>query len=108
MNNCSSYGKGFAFLEDFHQAVISVLRLELKSVIKGSGMYAVNGIYHPTQKAVTKSVPFCYLSYVNKELSQAQVCKVECMPKKLLKLKEANWKRLQCFDDRAEATCELE
>ena len=64
--NCSSYGNHLGkdlhfwrtFIRQCH--VISVLRLELKSMIKGSGMYAVNGIYHPTQKGtetVTKSDP---------------------------------------------------
>jgi len=32
-------------------SVISLVQLELKSMIKGSGLYAVNGVYYVTSKA---------------------------------------------------------
>ena len=31
---------------------MSLVQLELKSMIKGSGLYAVNGIYFPTQRGM--------------------------------------------------------
>ena len=64
--SCLSYGnhKGRdinfwrTFIKQCYTA--SLVQLELKSMIKGSGLYAVNGVYHPSQKgieAINKSEP---------------------------------------------------
>ena len=64
--NCLSYGnhKGRdinfwrTFIKQCYAA--SYVQLELKSMIKGSGLYAVNGVYYPSQKgieAISKSEP---------------------------------------------------
>ena len=64
--DCPSYGnhKGRdinfwrTFIKQCYAA--SLVKLELKSMIKGSGLYAVNGVYHPSQngtEAINKSEP---------------------------------------------------
>ena len=56
--NCLSYGnhnnKDMNFWRTFIKQchVVSLVQLELKSMIKGSGLYAVNGVYFPTQSGV--------------------------------------------------------
>ena len=55
---CLSYGnhknKDMTFWRTFIKQchVMSLVQLELKSMIKGSGLYAVNGIYFPTQSGM--------------------------------------------------------
>ena len=54
--NCLSYGnhkgKDMNFWRTFIRQcnVISLVQLELKSMIKGSGLYTVNGVYYVTPK----------------------------------------------------------
>ena len=65
--NCLSYGnsrgKDLAFWRTFIKQchVMSFVQLELRSMIKSSGHYAVNGVYYPTQEglqAINGSDPF--------------------------------------------------
>ena len=71
---CLSYGnhKGRdiyfwrTFIKQCYAA--SLVQLELKSMIKGSGLYAVNGVYHPSQtgtEAINKSEPVMLPKNVN-------------------------------------------
>jgi len=62
---CLSYGnhkgKDMNFWRTFikQYSVISLVQLELKSMIKGSGLYAVNGVYYVTSKEHLLSQGHC-------------------------------------------------
>ena len=55
---CLSYGnhknKDMSFWRTFIKQchVLSLVQLELRSMIKGNGLYAVNGVYFPTQNGL--------------------------------------------------------
>ena len=75
--NCLSYGnhkgKGMAFWRTFIKQchVLSLVQLELKSMIKDSGLYAVNGVYHVTQRGVDaagKTEPFMLPNHSHGEM----------------------------------------
>ena len=55
------------FIKQCH--IMSLVQLELKSMIKGSGLYVVNGIYFPTQRGMevinsSESEPLSYVTKV--------------------------------------------
>ena len=75
--NCLSYGnhrgKDMAFWRTFIKQchVLSLVKLELRSMIKDSGLYAVNGVYHIIQsgvEAASGSEPFMLPSHNHGEV----------------------------------------
>ena len=70
--NCLSYGnhkgKNMNFWRTFIKQchVVSLVQLELRSMIKSNGMYAVNGVYYATQRgieALSESEPLLLPNY---------------------------------------------
>ena len=77
------------FIKQCH--VMSFLQLELRSMIKSSGHYAVNGVYYPTQEgvhAINGSDPFllpkCYDSAEPPTTSSTNISESVAMKKKRL------------------------